>query len=399
MTDQKPKRIASQLARVLPEETLGEFKLAPELLAEEEAEPELSAERHELIFDASNQIAIQKRLSGSYSDWHTWEHLRNFEEGETASKAVSSEALQHFQNCFYMASDCSELLRSYLRSRADLSQYESCVMLATNRWTQRATSARQYHCIMMLPLPKACIIIDPVVSSYAIRVPVNTIWDTGFNKFCYAALDDVRFLVNIGQDQTPMLTHPETGEELGHGDPFRSIVDGFEGGIKNLAYPSDNYRGRTPSNRCIFMYDVWDTQPTSDIDYTLLGADSGKEGKFVVETGRISFSFTEHRIWIMSMPVEWLHDPKKADLLNRLQKRKQFIIEGILAGFTVDMHMYADVQQGFLKRTRENLELLQELVEALGLQEGELMRIANIMLGHWQEEDRAKPKKVLKRKR
>ena len=65
MADQDPKRIASQLVRVLPEATLGEFKFAPEFLAEEEAEPELSAERHEPIFGAANQIAIEKRLSGA----------------------------------------------------------------------------------------------------------------------------------------------------------------------------------------------------------------------------------------------------------------------------------------------------------------------------------------------
>ena len=239
-----------------------------------------------------------------------------------------------------------------------MSKYKSHVMFATNCWEQQPTSIRQYHCIMMLPLPEACIIIDPVVSSYAFKVPVNTTWDTGFSKFCYAALGDVRFLVNVGLDQTSAFTDPETGEKLRHGNPFRSIVDGFEGGVKNLVYPSDDYRGRTPSNCCMFIYNVWDKQPTSDIDSALLGAGSGMEGKFAVEICRISFSFTEQSIWVMSIPLEWLHDPGNAYFLNRLQKRKHKAIDKAFAGFTVNLHMHADVQQGFLKRTLENLEFL-----------------------------------------
>jgi hypothetical protein len=45
------------------------------------------------------------------------------------------------------------------------------------------------------------------------------------------------------------------------------------------------------------------------------------------------------------------------------------------------------------------LKFMQELAEALGLEKGELVRIAEVMLGWWQEEAARAPRKDLKRKR
>ncbi|KAL7778369.1 hypothetical protein CFE70_007869 [Pyrenophora teres f. teres 0-1] len=363
MVDEYQKRIASQLAKALPKGSLDEFKLRQGLFAEEEAEPELTEKRHDSIFKQANKVAITKRIKVSYSNFHTWEHLRNFANGNAASEAASPEMLQHFQNCFYMAYDCAEDLRARLRSHEDLAEYESHVMLATDCWEQQATSARQYHCIVVLPLPEACIIIDPRRSSNQPQLPRN--WKHTYSQ----------------------LSIPNPAKWL-------------RGGIRNLVYPADNYRGRTPSNRSMFIYDVWDKQPSSNLDSVKVRLGSGRTVKFVVETCRLSFSFEEQWIWVSNIPREWLEDFDNAYFLKRLEPRNYFYTEDELwRGFQVDLNTRVDIQQGYLKRTLENIEFMQELVEALGMRKGELMRMANVMLEYWQEEDRTKPKKDLKRKR
>ncbi|KAE8828591.1 hypothetical protein P3342_010223 [Pyrenophora teres f. teres] len=402
MVDEYEKRIASQLAKALPKGSLDEFKLRQGLFAEEEAEPELTEKRHDSIFKQANKVAITKRIKVSYSNFHTWEHFRNFANGNAASEAASPEMLQHFQNCFYMAYDCAEDLRARLRSHEDLAEYESHVMLATDCWEQQATSARQYHCIVVLPLPEACIIIDPVAHSWAIKVPLSTTWENGFSAFryCYAGLNNLRFLVNASDDPQTNLSFPATGNTPTHNYPYRTLRNGFEGGIRNLVYPADNYRGRTPSNRSMFIYDVWDKQPSSNLDSVKVRLGSGRTVKFVVETCRLSFSFEEQWIWVSNIPREWLEDFDNAYFLKRLEPRNYFYTEDELwRGFQVDLNTRVDIQQGYLKRTLENIEFMQELVEALGMRKGELMRMANVMLEYWQEEDRTKPKKDLKRKR
>ncbi|KAE8829753.1 hypothetical protein PTNB73_06277 [Pyrenophora teres f. teres] len=381
MVDEYEKRIASQLAKALPKGSLDEFKLRQGLFAEEEAEPELTEKRHDSIFKQANKVAITKRIKVSYSNFHTWEHFRNFANGNAASEAASPEMLQHFQNCFYMAYDCAEDLRARLRSHEDLAEYESHVMLATDCWEQQATSARQYHCIVVLPLPEACIIIDPVAHSWAIKVPLSTTWENGFSAFryCYAGLNNLRFLVNASDDPQTNLSFPATGNTPTHNYPYRTLRNGFEGVLG------------TSSTRLT----------TTGVEHrAIVRLGSGRTVKFVVETCRLSFSFEEQWIWVSNIPREWLEDFDNAYFLKRLEPRNYFYTEDELwRGFQVDLNTRVDIQQGYLKRTLENIEFMQELVEALGMRKGELMRMANVMLEYWQEEDRTKPKKDLKRKR
>ncbi|RMZ72508.1 hypothetical protein GMOD_00007504 [Pyrenophora seminiperda CCB06] len=395
-------RMAGGLRQIVPKETVSEFELPEELVVMQKASAKIAAEHHDSIFAIANEIAIKKRMSVAYSNFHTWEHLRNFENGEEASNVASPETLNQFQNCFYMAHSCAEKLRSTLSKHPNLRSYESCVMVATDCWQQKATSAREYHCIAMLPLPTACIIIDPVAASYAITVPLNHKWSCELTtyRYCYAGWDNVRFLFDIGSGYHASLTL-SNGALLPHGDPFRSIKGGWKGGVSNLVYPGDNYRGRTPSNRSMFMFDVWDREATNpDVDCVELQADSGKAGKFLVETARLGFSFEKREMWVRNIPQEWFDFPENEYFQKRFKNRKYFEIdEEGYANFAVDMHTRTDIQLGFMKRTVDNLELMQELLEALGMKEGELMRMANVMLAYWQEAKLQEPKKDLKRKR
>jgi hypothetical protein len=394
-----PTLIASELENVLPKATLAELEISSAAI---KVPPEKQMATEALVLKMANAIAIEHRLTVSYSNFHTWEHLRKFKTKKEARDAELPQSFKSFQNCLLMANACAEALRAALlaKHRPTTARY---VEVATDNWNQRPNSAREYHCLVMVRLPECCIIIDPVFHHYAFRVPLGEVftvpWPDTYT-LCYVAFGDTRLLVHCEESHNA-LEHPLT-KRLGitYGDPFRSVVGGFKGGIANLAYPTDAYIGQVPSKRSIAVEAVWDHKPTTEIDYSAL--DDGS-GRVLLEVCRISIDFREHELCIGWIPVEWLAWKENTSLKRRLQRRNGSYVTAeyhpLFEWFQDSLATYKDVQQGFTQRTMKTLKFMEELCVALGMPKGELLRIANVMLEVWQEEDRKEPKKDLKRKR
>lgn len=394
-----PKLIASELQQKLDPKTYPEFVLPEYLLRQKNGNLK---NVYNYMLKTADDITIRNRLNVSYSNFHTWEHLHQFKTGKEASEACTPPTVQLFQNCFHMANECAQALRTSLRAKG-LSSWARRVKLATDCWFQRPTSARQYHCIVMICCPDKCVIIDPVAYYYAIEVPVDTIWksEASTYSYCYAAAGDSRFLVNVNNTNPyNVIEHPSTRDFLSYNDPFREVRGGFMGGIENLVFPTDGYRGRLPSNRSILVDSVWNREPKTDITYFPLRDGSGR---FIVETCRIGIDIRAHSMWISAIPREWLDRKENSYFKRRLKDRNGYgICEDNPAAHAVwqlELVTLTDIQNGFSKRTTSSLEFMQELAEALGLQRGELMRVANVVLGYWQEEERKQYKKNLKPKR
>jgi hypothetical protein len=394
-----PMLIAAELQEKLNPKIYPEFVL-PESLTKQKNE---NLENEYLrILKIADDITINNRLNVSYSNFHTWEHLRQFETGKEASGAAMPSTFQSFQNCFYMANECAEALRTSLKAEG-LSTWARQVKLATDCWAQRPTSARQYHCIVMLCCADRCIVIDPVAFFYAIEVAVNNIWSSDFStySYCYAAAGNSRFLVHV-DDINPqnVLARPTTKDFLSYNDPFREVRGGLKGGIENLVFPTDSYRGRLPSNRSILVDSVWDREPETDITYFPLQDGSRR---FLVETCRIGIDIRSRSMWISAIPQEWLARKENSKLLRRLKNRNGYgdcaDKPEVHAAWQLELTTLTDIQNGFTKRTMSSLTFMQELAEALGLKAGELIRIANAVLSYWQEEEQKKSQKNLKRKR
>ncbi|KAG9193104.1 hypothetical protein G6011_03139 [Alternaria panax] len=248
-----------------------------------------------------------------------------------------------------------------------------------------------------------CVIIDPVAYCYAIEVPVDTIWELEAStySYCYAAVGDSRFLVHVNDaDPCNTIEHPNTRDSLSYNDPFREVRGGPKGGIENLVFPTDSYRGRLPSNRSLLVDGVWDREPTTDITYF---PPRDGSGRFIVETCRIGIEFKVRSMWISGVPEEWLARKENSYYLRRLKDRNGHgpceDNSEAHAVWRLELTTLMDIQKGFTKKTASSLEFMQELAEALGLKVGELMRVANVVLGYWQEEERKRPRKGLKRKR
>jgi hypothetical protein len=372
---------------------------------------EMSSEKQKRIeariLNSANPIIIQNRLNVTYSNFHTWEHFRNFKTKEEAKEAALPEKFQSFQNCFFMANSCAEALRKALLTRG-MPIHARRVEIATNSWFQRPKSARQYHCLVMVRLPDSCIVLDPTAHHYAFRVPLGKVFRAPWpstSKFCYIAIGGARLLIQCDLDSAlpadNALKHPMT-KDLGitYEDPFRSIAGGFKGGIANLAYRSDAYIGRLPGRRSIIVDAVWDHRPTTKIKYAAFNDGSGR---YIVNACHITIDLKEHSLCVDMIPAEWLAREDNSSLSRRLNMRTgSYVTTGkppLYYGIEVSLATYKDVHKGFTQRTMDTLEFMDTLSVALGMPGGELLRIANVMLEVWKEEDRKAPQKDLKRKR
>jgi hypothetical protein len=260
----------------------------------------------------------------------------------------------------------------------------------------------------MLRLPDVCIVIDPVAHPYALKVPVDELGEAKFStyRFRYVAIGAARLLVHVDmsdKDKHNVLPHPLTNQFFNYNDPFGDVSGGFRGGVEHLDFPTDSYAGRVPSRRSIFVDQIWNHKPTSPAipHYRLQDG----TGRYLVESCKIGIDLANRYIWVTSIPLEWIRDPENAYFHSRLKHRSSYTILGdgpehILGEFQVELLTLTDIRKRFTKGTKDNLEFIQELAEALGLEKGELTRIAEVMLRYWRDEEaRREPRKDLKRKR
>jgi hypothetical protein len=239
-----------------------------------------------------------------------------------------------------------------------------------------------------------------------LKVPVDELWEAEFStyRFRYIAIGDARLFFHVDMadgDRHNVLPHSLTSKLLNYNDPFRDINGGFKGGVEHLAFPTDSYAGRVPSRRTILVDQIWDHKPTSPtIPHYLL---QDGTGRYLVESCKIGIDIDNRHIWVTAIPLEWIHDPSNTYFLRRLKDRSTYILLGDgpehdFCEFQVQLLTLTDIQKGFAKRTKDNVGFMQELAEALGLEEGELVRITGVMLRYWQEEEvRREPGKGVKR--
>jgi hypothetical protein len=380
--------IACELKAALSPSALAEFKLPSHWIGSAK-NAKHGKKGQESIFKIANEVAFQYRQSVSYSNFHTWEHFQQFKSGKEASEAPPPSSSQSFQNYLYMANSCASAFRSALLAMDQNYAYlADRIHIATDSWHQRPTSSREYHCLVMLRLPNFCVVIDPVAYPFTLKVPVNGLWEAKFctYRFRYVAIGDVRLLVHVQmseEDTHHVLPHPLTQSFFIYNDPFRDVRGGFKGGVEYLAYPTDSYQGRLPSNRALLIDQLWDAAPTNpSVPHYPLQDGSGR---CLVETCKIGMSFETRYMWITAIPLEWVHRPANAYFLRRLKDRNTyFILEGgVHAELQLELQAPTDIRKGFTKRTKDNLKFVQELAEALGLEKDELVRIAEVMLGWW----------------
>jgi hypothetical protein len=174
-----------------------------------------------------------------------------------------------------------------------------------------------------------------------------------------------------------------------YNDPYSVVKGGFEGGVAHLAYPSVNYhiQGKLPSRRKVLVHQIWERQPTDrDVNFEVV-ADGGR---FVVETLQMRVDFEKRKISAKGIPyVDWLKQPENAKLLKRMRRHEGVSLpesaEEAFAKFKISLVGHG--KDKFDRKTADNLRLMDEICEELGMPKGEVLRIADIMLQVWSEYD------------
>lgn len=389
--------ISTELQQILPARTLTEFNVADVHVRRTRYRDRIEAR----ILEIASTVANEKYAAKMFSNFHEWEAFRNVTT-KSAARALAPElvaSMHPFGNCLTMAAECYDGLRAKLEAEGpEYAEYVGRVQLVTNNWKQRAKSARDYHCITIVRLPTHCIVIDAVARGTASRVPLGELYKPpgcSSQGFVYVGIGDARLLVEYEPNE-PCYTfaRPQSKGRFEYDDPYADVRGGLAGGIEDLAFPSVNWhvQGALPSRRKILIHQTWTRRPRTSVSVEELQGEKG----WVVETGQMRINFEKRKITVKLIPyTDLLNRPETMALMQRLYAARVLILplRPTFAKFKISLADQGN--DGFDEKTLGRLELMNEMCEALGMPEDEVLRIADVMQEVWTEhgEQNARSKK------
>ncbi|KAJ8112785.1 hypothetical protein OPT61_g4925 [Boeremia exigua] len=364
--------IAAELAEVIPSNQMAQFSIVNANTRKTRTQVRVEAR----ILQLASTVVNSKYKAKMYSNFHEWEAFRNISTKASAHDLAPSlvTSMHPFGNCLTMASECFEELRAALAAEGPAyATYVDRVQLVTNNWKQQTRSSRDYHCITILRMATHCIILDAVACATAFIVPLDELYklpNCSSAGFMYIASGDARLLVEYWPHLLCCtLARPQSEALFEYDDPYADIRDGLAGAVQNLTYPSVNWhvRGELPSRRITMMQKTLDCKPSNA---NVLFEELEDKGGFVVETGQIRVDFNKRKITVKYIPCDRVVLPP---------------CKGAFAKFKILL-----ANQGpdsFDEETIRNLNLMNEMCEHLGMPEGEVLRMAGVVLGVLAEHD------------
>ncbi|KAH6629664.1 hypothetical protein C7974DRAFT_376474 [Boeremia exigua] len=389
--------IAEELTQVIPSKKMTQFIVPGANTHTTRHQRQIEAR----ILDIASTIANAKYASVMFSNFHEWEAFR-----KTSTKAAARAlapglitSMNPFGNCLTMAYECYEELRTALASEGP--DYAKCVdrvQFVTNNWKQRATSARDYHCITIVRLSTHCIVVDAVAIGAAFAVPLGELFKSpgcSSQGFVYVASGDARLLVEY-EPNAPCynLARPQSKDVFEYDDPYADVQGGLEGAVQDLAFPSVDWhmQGKLPSRRKIMIHQTWDRKPTID-KASFEELEGGN--KVVVETAQIRVNFHKRKITVKYIPyADWRKRTQNAALFRRLRECSEFTLPKGGQAFAKFKILFEQGTDGFDEQTVQSLTLMDEMCEQLGMPKGEVLRIANVMLEVWAEHGKGAAKQA-----
>ncbi|KAH9859435.1 hypothetical protein IAQ61_011216, partial [Plenodomus lingam] len=394
--------IRRELEMILTEEEMNKYSIVQK-----------EDENVERLFEIANEVILAERTALHYSNFHTYNAFRDIDTPEQARQAVKKadgawRQMPPYANCLGMASACCSALRKRLRCLSRLKRYAYRVELVTDSWRQATTHDLAYHCICIIRLDQSCIILDPVSHRGAQRVYLNQIGGYSVDRNIPRGMRwayvpgprNARLLVEYAPLYPELaLPRPVTGDlpealAISYSDPFAIIKGGLAGGVINLTYPSSGRRyaskhGRFPSRRTINMMSIWDRQPSFKSIYSV--ATKSKSPEFLVSTATLRVNFGPRRSLVMErIPcADWLARPENRHLLEDLIAYTSPVstndwISKRFATCEVRFRNWSRlIEKGFTARERRGIRLLDAISGGLDQPNGEVKKIANVMLSVW----------------
>ena len=324
----------------------------------------------DLLFNVADQIACRHALTTQWSTWHTWDYYYRMGADATEAKDTLWKEISPFVTCVGMTFQVARDLRASLAKTPGLAQYDAKVK--TLESPMSVDSNQPFHCLAGIFLESYCIVVDLVFSATAFRVP----YDGSFETLPYIVLSGQserrRFRYVAGSDGARRLTMEWVGSdkaavrfsEIDHHTALQSIT--------LRAAQETEPDSRVPRKKGLVIRTTMD-QPPIKIASTPLDA------RFIVTACRVKVDFA-HRTLTMQIPYEdWLLKAQNERYLARVQSSTMYKpVSDAVVNLAVDLSSPLD--DGVVL---ENLRLMGEVGERLGLARGEILRITDSMKRVW----------------
>lgn len=326
-------------------------------------------QEEKLLFNAADQVALRHALTTTWSTWHTWDYYNRIEPHATEANEHLWKEISPFATCVGMTFQVAKNLRASLANTPGLAQCLGKLKTVACPWPAESEPC---HCLVGVFLEKYCLVVDLIYSAKAFKVPYNGTFRTlpyitgssrpGRRRFRYVA----------GPSGQKTLTMETVGSddvaarfsEIDHHTALQKIT---------LPSAQETKPGlRVPDNKGIVVRSTMSERPTQI-------ASTPVDAEFIVTTCLLKIEF-EQRVLTMQLPfADWLRKPQNVRYLSRLQLSPIYEpVNDAVAHLVVDLSSTLDDDT-----VQENLRLMGEIGERLGLARGEIMRIAGLVDRVW----------------
>ena len=319
----------------------------------------------DLLFNVADQIACQRALTIQWSTWHTWDYYNRMGADAKANDNLWKE-LSPFATCVGMTFQVAEDLRVSLTKTPNLAQY--LANLKTLESPISVESNLPFHCLAGIFLKDYCIIVDLVYSAKAFKVQYNAPFETQPYILLSGRSEQRRFHYVAGPGGARLLTMEWVGSdktavhysEIDHNTALQTIT---------LRAARETERdSQVPRKKGLVIRSMMSEEPMKI-------ASSPLDAGFIATTCRVKVDFA-NRTLTMQIPYEdWLLKPQNAHYFSRVQLSTMYKpVNDAVVNLAVDLS--SPLEDDLML---ENLHLMGEIGERLGLAREEILRIAASM--------------------
>ncbi|KAI9655637.1 MAG: hypothetical protein M1831_004789 [Alyxoria varia] len=267
----------------------------------------------------------------------------------------------------------SKNLYAALNSTPGLAQNIGMVKTLASAVT--ADSKQFHHCLLAIFLHQHCIVIDLVFSSKAFKVPYNGSFETlpyittsGYSRrrrLCYlSGPSGERKLTmeNIDSEEAPVqfleIDHHTALEQISKKAAKETII-----GLQ------------VPNKKLLVVRSLVNEKPTKI-------ASDPIDAQFIMTSCRVQVDFAQQTLTLQIPLTDWLLKFRNRDYLSRLQKSPMYRpISDAVVNLVADL----DPPQEH-ERISNNLQLMEDIAELLGLVRGEIQKMADSVRRIWRQE-------------
>ena len=322
----------------------------------------LQPQLEKLLIEIADQISLQHSLTVHWSTWHTWDYYNRIESGVTEANDHIWKEISPFSTCVGITFLVAKNFRAAIRITPGLTQCSQ--KLRTVACPSLADSIQPYHCLTGVFMDQYCIVIDPIFSAKAFKVPYNGSFEPYITTSGHFQQRCFRYIA--GPSGEKLLTMEKIGSikaavqfsDIDHNTALREI---------SMRAARESKTGfPVPGKKGLAVRSLMSEKP-SKIASTPLNAE------FVVTACRVQIDFAKRTLTMQIPSNDWLFKPENERYLLRLQQSPMYTpVNDAVLNLVVVLSSPADDE-----RISDQLHLMGEVGERLGLARGEILRIAD----------------------